>query len=132
MQVRLVSGRLGRQFPEFVFFVLSRRPAAPAPRTDPLPVAATGSCTFFFPPPASPASLQFRAEAEAKAKGQQAGKAETRPANDTGWTKHLAPHPEDSDEELEYFFNERTQESTYKEPPEYSRWLRSVAEWERR
>ena len=73
-----------------------------------------------------------KAKAEAKAKGQQAGKAEARPANDTGWTKHVAPHPEDSDEELEYFFNERTQESTYEEPPEYSRWLRSVAEWERR
>ena len=76
------------------------------------------------------AKAKAKAEAEAKAKGQQAGKAEARPANDTGWTKHVAPHPEDSDEELEYFFNERTQESTYEEPPEYSRWLRSVAEWE--
>ena len=35
----------------------------------------------------------------------------------------MAPHPEDSDEELECFFNERTQESTHEEPPEYSRWL---------
>ena len=43
----------------------------------------------------------------------------------------MTAHPEDSDEELEYFFNERTQGSTYDEPPEYSRWLRSVAEWER-
>ena len=81
---------------------------------------------------AKKAEEKAKAEAEAKAKGQQAGKAEARPANDTGWTKHVAPHPEDSDEELEYFFNERTQESTYEEPPEYSRWLRSVAEWERR